>query len=230
LNSPEPAALGRLEERLGHRFRDRALIAEALTHPSVGGGQRRRRPRNYERLEFLGDRVLGLVIAEWLLERHADEPEGKLSPRLHSVVQRDALAEVARAVGLEAALVLSPGDEAMRGNATALADACEAVIGALYLEGGLEAVRRFVRPAWAPILERDARPPIDPKTVLQQWALARGLKLPRYIARASSGPAHRPTFVVRVEIEGQAPVEASGASKREAEREAAAAFLARVTT
>ena len=162
------------------------------------------------------------------MERHADEAEGKLGRRFASVVQRDALAEVAAAIGLGPALVVAAGDDAMRDNLTILADACEAVIGALYLEAGLEAVRRFVRPTWAPILDRDVRPPNDPKSTLQEWALGRGLPLPRYVSAGRSGPDHKPSFAVRVEIEGQAAVEAAGASKREAERDAAAAFLARV--
>lgn len=223
------ADLDILAARLGHRFRDPRLLAEALTHPSVAGQKRRRGQQDYERLEFLGDRVLGLVIAEWLLERFPKEDEGAIAKRHVALVRGEALCEVARAIDLGRHLLLSPGEEAAgRENPTILADACEAVIGALYRDGGLVPAASFVRAAWAGIIDRHAQPPQDPKSALQQWALARGLSLPRYVEVARAGTDHQPIFEIRVEIDGQPSASARGSSKRTAERDAAAALLQRL--
>ncbi len=218
--------IDRLEARLGHRFARRALLEEALTHSSAGEG-RRDRPANYERLEFLGDRVLGLAVAEMLIERHPDEAEGALGRRFAAAVQRDALAEVAQALGIGPALAIAAGDEGKRENPTILADACEAVIGAIHLDAGFDVARAVVRSHWAAMLDREARPPRDPKSTLQEWALGRSLPLPRYVVTDRSGPDHQPVFTIRLEVDGAAPVTATGPSKREAERAAAAAFLER---
>lgn len=219
--------IAELAQALGHSFRREDLLREAMTHPSVTPEERGAARFGYERLEFLGDRVLGLVIAEWLVERFPREPEGALAKRLTALVRRETLAEVAAAIGLGRHLRMSSGEAGAGGrvNAANLADACEAVIAALYLDGGLEAARRFIREAWADRIERD-RPPQDPKTALQEWAQARGLPLPRYATVARTGPDHEPVFSIRVEVEGHAPVTATGSSKRTAEREAAARLLA----
>ncbi len=216
-----------LEEALGHRFAKRDLLIEALTHPSA---VRRRAvaKRGYERLEFLGDRVLGLIVAELLWRRFPTEAEGELTRRHTHLVRRDALAEVAMAVGLGAELIVSAGEDAagVRENPSVLADACEAVIAALYLDGGLAAARRFVELRWEPRLSALGAPPSDPKTILQEWVQARGLPLPSYRTVATEGPAHRRRFTVTVSIEGLDSATASGSSKRAAETAAAAAALA----
>jgi ribonuclease III len=215
------------EEALGHRFTDRDLLIEALTHPSAVRRRGMAR-RGYERLEFLGDRVLGLIVAELLWRRFPIEAEGELTRRHTHLVRRDALAEVARAVGLGARLILSPGKDAesLRENSSVLADVCEAVIAALYVDGGLPAARRFVEERWDARLTALSEPPRDPKTTLQEWAQARGRPLPAYRTVATEGPSHRRRFTVTVNVEGLDPATASGSSKRAAETAAAAAALA----
>lgn len=220
--------LAPLEETLGHRFTQKDLLIEALTHPSA---IRRRgiSRRGYERLEFLGDRVLGLIIAELLWRRFPDEAEGELTRRHTHLVRREALAEAAQAVGLGKRLIVSKGEDGagVRDNKSVLADACEAVIAALYLDGGLEAAKRFVERRWEGRLSRLGAPPRDPKTSLQEWVQARGLPLPAYRTIATEGPAHRRRFTVTVKVEGldNATATASGSSKRAAEIAAAAAAL-----
>ncbi|MEQ8967109.1 MAG: ribonuclease III [Azospirillaceae bacterium] len=219
-----------LAAAIGHRFADPQRLREALTHPSINPEHRGEASFGYERLEFLGDRVLGLVIAEWLLERFPDEHEGELARRHVSLVRRETLAEVATEMDLGRHLFLSSGEEGSggRANEAILADACEALIGAVYLDAGLEAVRRFIRTAWAGAVERDIRPPQDAKTKLQEWAQARGLPLPRYETIGRTGPDHQPEFQVRLTLAGHDPETASGASKREAAKRAATALLARL--
>ena len=212
---------------LGHSFTRTELLTEALTHPSAGRRRGAGR-RGYERLEFLGDRVLGLVVAELLWRRFATEAEGELARRHTQLVRREALAEVAKALGLAAYLIVSPGEDAagVRDNPSVLADACEAVIAALYLDGGLPAAARFVEQWWGDRLGATGAPPRDPKTALQEWAQARGLPLPAYRTVATEGPAHRRRFTVIVMVEGLVPASATGTSKRAAETAAAAAALA----
>lgn len=220
----DPTALAAV---LDHQFSRPDLLREALTHPSARG-RRSRDPRGYERLEFLGDRVLGLIVAEQLFSRFPKEAEGALTRRHTSLVRREALTQVAQAAGLGEHIILSPGEDAAgaRANPSVLADVCEAVIAALYLDGGLGAAGKFVARWWRPQLEgMGAAPPRDPKTALQEWAQARGLPLPDYKTVKTEGPAHRRTFTVTVAVEGLAPATASGASKRAAEVAAAAVAL-----
>ncbi len=216
-----------LQDALDHRFANVDLLIEALTHPSA---VRRRgiSRRGYERLEFLGDRVLGLVVAEMLWRRFPAEAEGELTRRHTHLVRRDALAEVARAVGLGSRLIVSPGEDAagLRENSSVLADVCEAVIAALYLDGGLPTAKQFVERRWEARLAALSEPPRDPKTTLQEWVQARGLPLPAYRTVATEGPSHRRRFTVTVNVEGLDPATASGPSKRAAETAAAAAALA----
>jgi len=213
---------------LGHRFAHEEYLIEALTHPGTTERKRGIYRRGYERLEFLGDRVLGLVIAELLWHRFPQESEGELTRRFHHLVRREALTEVAQAVGLGARLILSRGEDnaGVRDNASVLADACEAVIAALYLDGGLDAAARFVARWWEPRIAASLAPPSDPKTALQEWALGRGLPLPAYRTVAAEGPEHRRRFTVTVRVEGLPPATATGSSKRAAETGAAAAALA----
>jgi ribonuclease-3 len=225
-----------LSQFIGYAFVRRELLQEALTHPSALVPERRRRrrrnpaPRGYERLEFLGDRVLGLVIADLLWRRFEGEPEGDLTRRHTHLVRRESLARVAKAIGLGRHLALSPAEAAAGavGNPGILADACEALIAAIYLDGGFPAASAFVQRFWAVLVEEMEEPPRDPKTALQEWAQARGLTLPVYELVATSGPDHAPLFTVAASVAGGDRATATGSSKRLAESRAAATLLDRL--
>jgi ribonuclease-3 len=222
-----------LEQAVGHRFRQPRLLGEALTHSSAAGGAARRGGvgQGYERLEFLGDRVLGLVVADMLFRRFSSEEEGALARRLAVLVSSEALARVADVIELGRHLVLAKGEEESggRANPATLADACEALIAALYLDGGLTAARGFVERHWTLLMDQDLRPPQDAKTALQEWAQGAGLPLPAYTVVATAGPAHEPLFTIEVRVEGHQPAVASGRSKRAAEQAAASSLLGRLS-
>ncbi|HTO82545.1 MAG TPA: ribonuclease III [Methylomirabilota bacterium] len=225
-----------LADTFGYRFSRPDLLREALTHPSASSPSPRvSRPRpakqrGYERLEFLGDRVLGLVVADLLYGTFPEEDEGALAKRLAALARKDTLARVARAADLGAHLILSRAEAGAggRSNPALLADACEAVIGALYLDGGLPAAAGFIRRYWHPLMAAEVRPPQDAKTSLQEWAQGAGLPLPVYRTVRTEGPPHEPLFAVEASVEGQAPVTGSGRTKRAAEQAAATALLDRV--
>jgi ribonuclease-3 len=219
--------LGPLEDKLGHRFSDRELLKRALTHASATA------TLSNERLEFLGDRVLGLVVAETLHARHASESEGALTVRFHALVRAEACARVAEAADLPAYIKLSgAGFESARARAAILSDVCEAVIAALYLDGGMAVARGFIARYWAEMFEDPGQGAEmrDAKTRLQEWAQGRGLPTPAYREMARTGPAHAPHFVIEAVVEGEVPQTGEGGSKREAEQDAAAKLLARVNT
>ncbi|CAA7618060.1 ribonuclease III [Magnetospirillum sp. UT-4] len=226
------ARAGDLAERLGHRFVRPELLEQALAHPSLAQGRSPRRAPPYERLEFLGDRVLGLAVAEMLFLRFPSEPEGALARRHAALVRRETLARVAEDLGIGDHLDLSRGEDEAGGrtNPGTLADACEAVIGALFADGGFDAAALLVRRAWTPLMEEAASPPKDAKTALQEWAQGRGRPLPAYTTLGTEGPPHEPRFLVSVFVEGVGDATGSGPSKRVAEQAAAAALLERVTT
>ncbi len=235
---PGPATKQRAAEAiLGHVFARPALLHEALTHRSAAHGRRgqfrrgeRRGVGSNERLEFIGDRVLGLVMADWLIERFPDEQEGELGPRHAHLVSRKVLAMIAEKAGLSDALAVAP-NEARAGVgqlANVLADAMEAMIGALYLDAGLPAAQRFVRRAWQPAMDSLMLPPKDPKTELQELLMARRLALPTYQVVDRTGPSHAPEFVISVSACDQTGTGRAG-SKRLAERLAAADLLERLT-
>jgi ribonuclease-3 len=211
---------------LGHRFANPSLLAEALTHRSAARSDGHR--FGYERLEFLGDRVLGLVIADLIFDVFPAAPEGELARRLTALVRRETLVEVAAGLGLGGYLQLSDSEARAGGrdNPGLQADACEAVIGALYLDGGLEAARHFIHTHWRPLVETAGAARRDPKTRLQEWAQACGLPLPEYRTVSETGPAHQPEFTMEVRIEGAEPVRATARTKRRAEQDAARALLA----
>lgn len=217
-------ALAALEVVLAHSFKDPAILREALTHGSSTDGAKKK--RSYERLEFLGDRVLGLIIAEHLYKAHADEDEGELAPRLNALVNRRACARAARRAGLGEAAYLSASEVAQggRNKEAILADLCEAVIAALYLDGGYAAAHAFVSRFWAEEFAQADATPRDAKTVLQEWTAAkrRGLA---YALVEQSGPEHAPVFVIEAQVEGFPPARGEGGSKRDAQRAAATAFL-----
>ena len=215
----QPVA-GWIERTTGHKPKDTRLFERALTHSSRGD-------EDYERLEFLGDRVLGLAIASWLYELFPDEPEGKLSRRLNALVARETCAEVARdlGVGSEVRLGKQARDDGASDSDNVLGDVVEAMLGALYLEAGLEAASAFVRRAWAERVSSMDKAPKHPKSALQEWAAANERKPPVYSLADRSGPHHAPRFVVDVEIAGVGSASAEGLSKQEAETEAAKALL-----
>ena len=217
-----------LETSLGHVFDDKSLLLAALTHPSLAGLKGGRGLGTYERLEFLGDRVLGLIVAEMLYRTFPQEDEGALARRFAELVRRESIARISGAIGLGRHLRLAASEAGSGGrdNPALLADAGEAVIAALYLDGGLEAARRFVEPAWRPLVAEEISPPQDAKTALQEWAQGQGLALPVYALVSTAGPAHEPRFAVEVRVEGHGKATGSGKSKRAAEQAAAAAILA----
>ncbi|MBI1215125.1 MAG: ribonuclease III [Alphaproteobacteria bacterium] len=214
-----------LEKALGHRFSDRGLLETALTHASL-----RKKKYNNERLEFLGDRVLGLVVAEMLYSLFPDEKEGALAKRLTALVQRNALVVVAKDLSLADYMKLSAGEQKAGGlrKDTILADAVEALIGAVHLDAGFKAAEKFVRARWEKLLERQDAPPEDPKTLLQEWAQQRGLPLPVYKVVSKSGSDHSPEFEVELSVEGMGRTQAKAANKRGAEKEAAKKMLKKI--
>ena len=212
---------GWVERTIGHRPRDAALFERALTHSSRADAE------DYERLEFLGDRVLGLAIASWLYELFPDEPEGKLSRRLNALVARETCAEIARELDLGGRILLGKQarDDGAADSDNVLGDVVEALLGALYLEAGQDAAAAFVRRAWGERVSSQDKAPKHPKSTLQEWAAAHDRKPPVYSLSGKSGPHHAPRFVVEVEIAGVGAATAEGLSKQEAETEAARALL-----
>jgi ribonuclease-3 len=227
-----------LEPAIGYAFARPELLREALTHPSAvsperGRGRRGRYPvrPTYERLEFLGDRVLGLAIADLLWRRFENEPEGHLTRRLTHLVRGKALARVAETIGLGAHLLMSPAEKSAgtAANSGILADVCEALIAAIYLDGGFDAASAFIGRFWQPLVDEMEGPPRDPKTALQEWAQARALALPSYELVATSGPDHAPRFTVAAKLPGRDGATATASSKRAAEARAAELLLERLT-
>jgi ribonuclease-3 len=217
-----------LEDRIGYRFSDGTLLDCALTHISALKGARNR-AGSYQRLEFLGDHVLGLVVSDMLYRSYPKADEGELSRRLADLVRKETCAEIARAIELGPAIRVgsSEANAGARTRLAILADVCEAVIGAVYLDGGYEAAAELVERLWQQRMQATVQPLRDPKTVLQEWAQARGLPTPAYREIARSGPDHDPEFRVAVQLPAFAPAEGSGRSKRAAEQAAASAMLVR---
>jgi ribonuclease-3 len=217
-----------LETALGYRFKSEPLLERALTHASVRGGGKARRSDN-ERLEFLGDRVLGLAIAEVLGEAHPAASEGDLARGYNRLVRGQTCARVARDIGLGAYLILSESEAESggRNKETILADAIEAILGAIFLEAGFDKARGVVRHLWQGHLAVVPQNAADAKSALQEWAQGQGLALPEYVEIARTGPDHAPLFTSEVRIAGMRPARGEGASKRAAEQAAASALLAR---
>ncbi|HEY5794097.1 MAG TPA: ribonuclease III [Bosea sp. (in: a-proteobacteria)] len=215
----------RLQATLGYSFTDQGLLTTALTHMSAEGS----RLESYQRLEFLGDRVLGLSIADMLFARYPLAEEGDMSRRLADLVRKETCADVALAWNLGAFMRLGEGEilGGARKNKAILADACEAIIGAVFIDGGYAAARGLVERAFGERLLKPVRPLRDAKTALQEWAQGQGYQTPTYSERGRSGPDHAPVFRVAARIPGLADAEAQGTSKRLAEQAAAEAFLRR---
>ncbi len=219
------ASLDALEARLGHRFADRSLLEAALTHASAMTAGR----PNYQRLEFLGDRVLGLVVAEMLLEAFPKANEGELARRLTALVRNESCAEVALALDVGAAIRLGPGEAQSGGRTRAaiLGDVCEALIGAIHLDAGMEAARSFVRDNWEPRMRAWKGSMRDAKTTLQEWTQGRGIGTPTYAIVGRHGPDHAPMFDVEVTAGDLVPARGEGRTRRDAEQAAATAVLER---
>lgn len=219
-----------LQERLGHSFADPALLERALTHASALKVKRRREGNStYQRLEFLGDRVLGLAIADLIMRRYPLDDEGDLSRRFHKLVSGETCALVAGDIGLDP--FIRTGESLARIGkraATSIrADVCEGVIGAIYRDGGLDAARQMIERYWTPRMEAMEGPLRDPKTELQEWAHKSGFGTPDYAEIDRIGPDHAPEFRVEVRLDGIVGAEGAGRSKREAEQRAAKAVLRR---
>jgi len=211
----------RIEGITGHTMQNMDLLHAALTHSSTGA------KRNYERLEFLGDRVLGLVVAETLFAKFPDEPEGHMAKRLAALVQGSFLAIIAREINLGDSIKFSESEAASGGadNDNILADVMEAIIGALYVEAGLEPCQKLIMTLWGDRFDTMLKPPQHPKTGVQEWAQARNLPLPRYDIKSQTGPDHAPIFEIELTVQGHEPVMAVGKSRQDAEKAAAQTFL-----
>ena len=216
-----------LEERFGHRFSDPLLLERALTHSSLSGGDGA--VSDLERLEFLGDRVLGLLTAEELWRRYPDYEEGDLAPRLNALVRKETCAKAALHFGVDQLILMSAWEESAGGRKkqAILGDVMEALLGALYIDGGLEAARGAYGRFWTPRLEELSRLHKDAKTELQEWSQRRKLGTPDYEVLEADGPAHAPAFRIEARVKGFAPAVGEGRSKRAAQMDAARAFLVR---
>jgi ribonuclease-3 len=225
----EAAAVTAFERRIGHRFHDPVLLKTALTHSSAVAAGICTARGTYERLEFLGDRVLGLIVAEMLLHAFPDAAEGELSPRLARLVRKETCAEVALELGLGDALIAGGGKEQHKALQTrnVLGDACEAVIGAIFVDGGIQAAQRFVEDHWRDRMLNLGGPRQDAKTALQEWAQRLGRGTPTYALVDRRGPDHASTFAVSVRIAETEPATGEGRSRRDAEQAAATAVLLR---
>ena len=220
------AELQALESRLGHRFSRPALLLRAVTHASMSGPGR----EDNQRLEFLGDRVLGLVMAEALLEADRDATEGVLAPRFNALVRKETCAEIARELGLGEALKLGRSEQLSGGRRkmALLGDAMEAVIAAVYLDAGFEPARALILRHWGDRVDTVQQDAKDAKTALQEWAQARGLDPPAYVQTARSGPDHAPVFTIEARLSTGDAAQATAGNKRQAEQIAAKALLERI--
>ncbi|HZS63205.1 MAG TPA: ribonuclease III [Xanthobacteraceae bacterium] len=216
-----------VEERIGYRFKDAGLLECALTH--ISALTARNRAASYQRLEFLGDHVLGLVVSDMLFRAFPKANEGELSRRLADLVRQETCADIAKQLELGAAVRLGPSEASGGGRTRVaiLADLCESLIGAVFLDGGYKAAAELIDRLWDQRMRTPVRPPRDPKTVLQEWAQGRGLPTPAYRELQRSGPHHNPEFRVAVELPKLTPAEGTGRTKRAAEQAAAAAMLTR---
>lgn len=210
-----------IETLLGYSFEQKSLLVQALTHPSLAG------EASYQRFEFLGDRVLGLVIATWLFELYSDEDEGHLNRRFSSLVRGETLAEMTVCLTLDKHIRMTPAaqSEDTHKKPAVLADICEAVIGAMYSDGGFKVAEKFIRTNWADMMSQGPSVSKDAKTLLQEWAQKRTLPLPSYNEISRTGPAHLPVFIIEASVEGYGSAQATGTSKQQAQQEAAKTLL-----
>lgn len=224
MNAFSPSRFEAITTQIGYRFADASLLVQALTH-----GSTQKHKGNYQRLEFLGDRVLGLIIAERLFADYPDHGEGELTAIHSSLVRGESCARAGDTIGLSE-LVIIGADERAKGmnlNRIVLGDVMEALVAAIYLDGGMDEARAFVLKAWDGLLKHPDVGLKDPKTFLQEWALGRALPVPAYRIISREGPDHEPVFVVEVGVKGREPARGTAKAKRAAEMDAAANFLKR---
>lgn len=218
--APDTKTTKTLEKILGHCFTEKTLLLEAITHPSLEG------EKSYQRLEFLGDRVLGVVISGLIFERFTSDSEGQLSRRFAALVRKETLASISLGLGISPVIKMTETTEKTGGreSLSILSDVLEALIGALFVDGGFKKVRDFITGAWGDNLE-DKTAAKDPKSGLQEWAQARGQPLPLYEIVERTGPDHAPSFTIKVSVEGLGEASAKGSSKQIAETRAAEKLL-----
>jgi ribonuclease-3 len=222
------AATSATEERIGHKFADASLLVTAMTHVSALKPSRKR-GESYQRLEFLGDHVLGLIVSDMLYRSFPNADEGEMSKRLADLVRKESCADVAKSLGLADDIKLGAvgAGAGARLRKSVLGDICEAVIGAVFVDGGYAAAKEFVERNWTERMKKPRQPLRDPKTVLQEWAQGKGLPTPVYREVERTGPHHDPQFRVAVDLPGLAPAEGIGGSKRAAEKVAASVMIER---
>ena len=215
-----------IEDIIEHRFKNNNLLLEALTHPGKAQTHKNS-PFNYQRLEFLGDSVLGLVIAELLFKLYPKESEGNLAKRHAALVRSETIAKIAREIGLGEYIRMADNEQYSdkRETDSNLEDVCEALIGALFLDAGFERAKSFVIKYWEKYAKSMNEVPRDAKTSLQEWAQGRGFKLPIYTVISTTGPSHAPEFTIEVEVENSGKATATASSKRQAEQLAAKELL-----
>lgn len=221
MTKSNPDALSALQSAIGYQFDDLELLTRSLTHSSLVG------ERSFERLEFLGDRVLGLTLADALFRKYGDADEGELAPRFNRLVRKEACADVARSINLGDALLLSRSEDSHGGRekTAILGDAMEGLIAAVHLEGGYEAAAQMILRLWKPMLDDADNPALDPKSSLQEWSQGKNLGIPEYKTIDRTGPDHAPQFTIQVKIEGKKAQKGQGSSKQAAEQVAAEALL-----
>ena len=207
----------KLQQKIGYHFKNQRLLKDALT---LAHGNK---AATYERLEFLGDRVLGLIVADMLLIHHKNEKEGDIAKRFTALVREETLADLAKQIGIPDALITDAPE--LRDNASVLSDVMEALIAAIYKDSGFEAAKAFVEPLYESKLDIDVTPPVDPKTALQEWGHKHNILLPDYKVISQTGPDHAPLFKVSVKMGNYDEVIAEGTSKKIAEQKAADGFL-----
>lgn len=225
-----------LEKTIHYQFKNKSILNEALRHPSLvqklkGTDSDKALPQfSYERMEFLGDRVLGLVVSNWLFELNPTEPEGMLAKRFSALVRTETLAKIAIEIDLANHFAMSHGEHQIgtKENINFLADACEVLIACLYLDGGLKAARDFIHGFWKNIVSQPLEDSMDPKSALQEWSQANGHGLPAYEKVSQKGPQHAPLFTVQLTLGNFDPIEATDKSKKLAEKKAAELFLDRL--
>ncbi len=214
-----------LETALGHTFKDKDLFKQALTHASIS-----KNAASYERMEFLGDRVLSFVIADMLFAAFPEEKEGALAKRHSTLVKQDALEQVALTLDLSSKVQFARSAKQVEPSPSVLADVVEALIAALYLDGGFAVAEKFIRTHWQVLIHSFKAPPEDPKSALQEWAQARGLPLPVYKVLERTGPDHSPVFVVEVSVSDYTPQQANSTSKQAAQKIAAQSLITYLRT
>ena len=219
-------------KKIDYKFQDINLLTQALTHPSVNNTNPKFKNSgtHYERLEFLGDAVLALVITEYLVNNYLLESEGELAKRRAALVSGATISTIADTINLGDFIIMTEGEVTLGGrtNLNNLENVLEALIGAVYLDGGLCEVKKIIHKLWHPVIDQMVKPPQDPKTELQEWAQKLGKPIPLYIVTKTTGPAHMPVFTVSLEVSGIPSVIATASSKKTAEREAAKLMLTKI--